>query len=114
MLNLNHKAKRDLLTKMSSIRNIDGGPVVQRNCFYVAVQRWTMNGSSRLLHCAHVLTWDDMINIQVQFGVHANLCFIDYGYFTYEVYSHAADKINFDKKQGMSLPERNTSGTIDT
>ena len=34
MLNSSHKAKRDLLTKMSSIRNIDRGPVVQRNYAY--------------------------------------------------------------------------------
>ncbi len=34
MLNLSHKANRDLLTKMSSIRNTDGGLVVQRNYTY--------------------------------------------------------------------------------
>ena len=32
MLNLSHKAKRDLLTKMSYIRNTDGGLVVKRSC----------------------------------------------------------------------------------
>ena len=34
MLNSSHKAKRDLFTKMSSIRNTDGGLVVQRNYTY--------------------------------------------------------------------------------
>ena len=64
---------------------------VQRDSFYVVVRSWVMNGSSRLMHCAHVLTWDDIINIQMQFGVHANLCFIDCVYSSYEVYSHSAD-----------------------
>ena len=78
--------------------NLSGVPLriltvdVQRDSFYVVVRSWAMNGSSRLMHCAHVLTWDDIINIQMQFGVHANLCFIDCGYSTYEVYSHCADK----------------------
>ena len=34
MFNPSHKVKRDLLTKMSSIRNTDGGLVVQRNDTY--------------------------------------------------------------------------------
>ncbi len=34
MLNSSYKVKRDLLTKMSSIRNTDGGLVVQRNDTY--------------------------------------------------------------------------------
>ena len=34
MLSSSHKAKRDLLTKMSSIRNTDGGSVVRRNYTY--------------------------------------------------------------------------------
>ena len=34
ILNPSHKVKRDLLTKMSSIRNTDGGLVVQRNYTY--------------------------------------------------------------------------------
>ncbi len=34
MLNPNHKANRDLLTKMSFIRNTDGGLVVQRSYTY--------------------------------------------------------------------------------
>lgn len=34
MLNLSHKAKRDLFTKMGSIHNTDGGLVVQLNYTY--------------------------------------------------------------------------------
>lgn len=34
MLSSNHKVKHDLLTKMSSIRNTDGGLVVQRSYTY--------------------------------------------------------------------------------
>ncbi len=37
MLNSSHNVKRDLLTKMSSIRNTDGGLVVQRNYTYASL-----------------------------------------------------------------------------
>ena len=39
MLNPSHKVNRDLLTKMSSIRNTDGGLVVQRNYTYDKLRR---------------------------------------------------------------------------
>ena len=41
MLNLSHKLKRDLPVEMSSIRNIDGGLVVQRNHAHGKLRRPT-------------------------------------------------------------------------
>lgn len=77
--------------------NMSGVPLriltvdVQRDSFYVVVRSWALNGSSRMMHCAHVLTWEDICTIQRQLGVHPDLCFVDCGYSTYEVYSHCAD-----------------------
>lgn len=77
--------------------NISGIPLrvltvdVQRDSFYTVVRSWANDGSSRLIHCAHVLTWEDVQNIQRQFGVPRSLCFVDCGFSTYEVYAKCAE-----------------------
>lgn len=77
--------------------NISGIPLrfltvdVQRDSFYLVVRSWATDGSSRLMYCAHVLTWEDIRNAQEQYGVHDNLVFVDCGYSTYEVYSHCSE-----------------------
>lgn len=64
---------------------------VQRESFYVVVRSWALDGSSRMMDCAHVQTWEDIVSMQEKYGVRANLVFVDAGYSTYEVYAHCAE-----------------------
>ncbi len=78
--------------------NIGGIPLrfltvdVQRDSFYAVVRAWALDGSSRMMECAHVLSWDDIVSMQERYGVRPNLVFIDAGFSTYEVYSRCADR----------------------
>lgn len=77
--------------------NISGIPLriltvdVQRESFFLVVRSWANDGASRMLHCANVLTWEDIQNTQRKFGIHPSLCFIDCGFSTYEVYSKCSE-----------------------
>ena len=64
---------------------------VQRESFYVVVRSWALDGSSRLMDCAHVQTWEDIVTMQERYGIRANLVFVDAGYSTYEVYTRCAE-----------------------
>ena len=97
--------------------NINGVPLriltvdVQRDSFYLVVRSWSLDGSSRMLFCDHILSWDDIIQVQKRFGVHSNLCFIDCGYSTFEVYSHCAENgwtaLMGDKRSTFTHHRRN-------
>ena len=78
--------------------NIGGVPLrflsvdVQRECFYAVVRAWGLDGSSRLMHCEKLHSWDDIATLAARFGVQSNLVFIDCGYQSYEVYGHCAEQ----------------------
>ncbi len=59
---------------------------VQMDCFYLVVRSWSAEGSSRLVWCERVLTWEDIEAVQQRFNVHDALVFVDAGYNSYEVY----------------------------
>jgi len=63
---------------------------VQMDHFYVAVSSWSAGGSTRLLWCERVGTWEDIEAVQARFGIHAGLVFVDAGYSTFEVYRQCA------------------------
>ncbi len=77
--------------------NISGVPLrfltvdVQRESFYAVVRAWGLDGSSRLMDCAHLHSWDDIAALATKYGVQSNLVFIDAGYQTYEVYARCAE-----------------------
>ena len=60
--------------------NIGGVPLrflsvdVQRECFYAVVRAWGLDGSSRLMHCEKLHSWDDISTLAERFGVQRNLC----------------------------------------
>ncbi len=63
---------------------------VQLDHFYLAVSSWTASGSTRLLWCEKVGTWQDIEAAQDRFRVHRSLVFVDAGYASYEVYRQCA------------------------
>lgn len=62
----------------------------QMDHFYAVVRSWTSEGSSRLVWCDRLLTWEDVDALQARFSIHANLVFVDAGDATYEVYRQCA------------------------
>lgn len=65
---------------------------VQMDHFWLVVRSWNSAGSSRLLWCEKVLTWEDLEKVQRRFSVHDNLVFVDAGYNSYEVYRNCAQR----------------------
>lgn len=65
---------------------------VQMDHFFLIVRSWNPSGSSRLMWCERVLTWEDVEAVQERFAVHENLVFVDAGYNSYEVYKACAQR----------------------
>ncbi len=63
---------------------------VQRDHFVLVVRSWSLMGASRMVHCAKVLSYDEIAETEQRMGVHPSLVFVDAGYNTYEVYSECA------------------------
>jgi phage terminase large subunit GpA-like protein len=63
---------------------------VQMDHFWLVARSWSAEGSSRLVWCERVLTWEDIERVQEQYGVHGSLVFVDAGYNSYEVYRQCA------------------------
>jgi phage terminase large subunit GpA-like protein len=59
---------------------------------FVVVRSWSAEGSSRLLWCERVLTFEDIDALQKRFAVHSNLVFVDAGNATYEVYKQCSER----------------------
>jgi len=53
---------------------------VQRDCLFVIVRSWAVDGSSRLIWNEKILTFDDLEAIQERFNIHPSLVFVDCGY----------------------------------
>lgn len=77
----------------------DGGKLIplriltvdcQMDHFFLVVRSWSVDGSSRLMWCEKVLTWEDVDTAQEKFSIHASLVFVDAGDATYEVYRQCA------------------------
>ena len=64
----------------------------QMDHFFLVVRSWSVEGSSRLLWCERVLSWEDIDAVQKRFGVHSNLVFIDAGHAAYEVYRQCSER----------------------
>jgi phage terminase large subunit GpA-like protein len=64
----------------------------QMDHFFAVVRSWSANGSSRLVWCEKLLTWDDIDALQERFTIHSNLVFVDAGNTTYEVYRQCAKR----------------------
>jgi hypothetical protein len=64
----------------------------QMDHFFAVVRSWTASGSSRLVWCEKLLTWDDIDALQERFEIHSNLVFVDAGNATYEVYRQCAKR----------------------
>jgi hypothetical protein len=64
----------------------------QMDHFFLVVRSWSLEGSSRLLWCERVLSWEDIDAVQKRFGVHSNLVFIDAGHAAYEVYRQCSER----------------------
>jgi phage terminase large subunit GpA-like protein len=58
--------------------------------FFSVVRSWAADGSSRLLWCEKLLTYEDIDALQARFNIHPNLVFLDAGYSTYNVYRECA------------------------
>lgn len=63
---------------------------VQKDCFYLVIRSWSNTGSSRLLHCERVNTWEALQQVAEAHGVPEALVFVDCGYSTYDVYAQCA------------------------
>ena len=63
---------------------------VQMDHFYILVRSWKPDGSSRLIWCEKVGTWEDIEAAQARWSVHPSLVFIDAGYSSFHVYSKCA------------------------
>jgi hypothetical protein len=64
----------------------------QMDHFFIVVRSWSVDGSSRLIWCERVLTWEDVDQVQARFSIHPSLVFIDAGNATYEVYRQCAER----------------------
>ena len=64
----------------------------QMDHFFLVVRSWSIEGSSRLVWCERVLTWEDVDQIQARFSIHPSLVFVDAGNATYEVYRQCAER----------------------
>lgn len=64
---------------------------VQKDHFYTVVRAWSPTGSSRLIHCEKVFSWEALRGLQKLHGVNDNLVFLDCGYSTYDVYAKCAE-----------------------
>jgi len=64
----------------------------QMDHFFLVVRSWSAEGSSRLLWCERVLSWEDIDAVQSRFSVHSNLVFVDAGHAAYEVYRQCASR----------------------
>lgn len=64
---------------------------VQKDHFYAVVRSWAEGGSSRLLHCEKVFSWEALDGLRQLHGVNDRLVFIDCGYSTYDVYAKCAE-----------------------
>ena len=63
---------------------------VQQTCFYAVVRSWTAEGSSRLLWCDKLTSWEDIEALTQRFKINPSFVFIDCGYATQEVYRKCA------------------------
>jgi len=64
----------------------------QLDHLFVVVRSWNAEGSSRLVWCERVLTFEDIDALQERFAVHSNLVFVDAGNATYEVYKQCSER----------------------
>ncbi len=64
---------------------------VQMDHFWAVVRSWSATGSSRLLWCARLGTWEDVAELQKRFAVAPALVFVDAGYSGFEVYKRCAE-----------------------
>ena len=64
----------------------------QMDHFFLVVRSWSIEGSSRLVWCERVLTWEDVDQLQARFSIHPSLVFVDAGNATYEVYRQCAER----------------------
>lgn len=64
----------------------------QMDHFFLVVRSWSIEGSSRLVWCERVLTWEDVDQVQARFSIHPSLVFVDAGNATYEVYRQCAER----------------------
>ncbi len=64
---------------------------VQMDHFYAVVRSWNADGSSRLMWCDKLGTWDDVADLQRRFDVHQSLVFVDANYASYQVYTKCAE-----------------------
>jgi Phage terminase large subunit (GpA) len=62
----------------------------QMDHFYAVARGWSAEGSSRLVWCEKIPTWDEVAAIQERFSIHPNLVFVDAGHATYDVYRECA------------------------
>lgn len=53
---------------------------VQKDHFWIIVRAWSAAGSSRLLKFDHSVSWEQLRDIQKEFKVLDNHCFVDIGY----------------------------------
>ncbi len=87
---------------------------VQKDHFYTVVRAWSDGGSSRLLACQKVFSWEALEELQHQFGIHASLVFIDAGFSTYDVYAkcaeHGWNALMGDRR--TTYPHRTKSGKL--
>jgi phage terminase large subunit GpA-like protein len=64
----------------------------QMDHFFLVVRSWSVEGSSRLLWCERVVSWEDIDAVQKRFFVHSNLVFVDAGHAAYEVYRQCSER----------------------
>jgi len=64
----------------------------QMDHFFLVVRSWSAEGSSRLLWCERIISWEDIDAIQKRFAVHSNLVFVDAGHAAYEVYRQCSTR----------------------
>ena len=64
----------------------------QLDHLYAVVRSWSAEGSSRLLWCERILTFEDVDTLQKRFSIHSNLVFVDAGNATYEVYKQCSER----------------------
>jgi phage terminase large subunit GpA-like protein len=65
---------------------------VQMDHFFAVVRSWTPEGSSRLLWCEQIGTWEDIDQLQERFSIHQSLVFIDANYNSFEVYRQCSHR----------------------
>lgn len=87
---------------------------VQRDHFWVGIRAWRANGSSRHLLYEKVQSYDQILELQRQYGVNPKMVFIDGQYQTDKVYSACAAQ-NWTALHGSgreSFPYRKKDGSI--